>query len=178
MNFSELIKCIRNGDEHRTSVIIDNLKEVLEKYLIFELGANDEDARDTVQDAFIIGIEKIQAGEIEDKDKLLAYFMTTSRNLYLGRQRKITEHNYDRLPSHTAVKPRQISHLISEERKNLLEKCLEMITDSYEELMRYWLNHADDDAAAVAKHFKISVNNVWTRKHRALKALQECLKKN
>ena len=91
--------------------------------------------------------------------------------------RKHKEESYEEVPDSYKQDGDQLKNLLEEERQVVLEKCMNELRPDYKEYISYWFRHAGDEAAAVAKHFKISVNNAWTKKHRIIKMLKECCRK-
>lgn len=71
----------------------------------------------------------------------------------------------------------QVDLLVTEERKKALQACMAGLDDSSREFILYWLEHPEARSGAVARHFNISVNNVWIRRHRIVKKLSECIQK-
>lgn len=102
---------------------------------------------------------------------------TTCRNNYLNAQDKGAQENYNEPPSRAAGKGRQLDSLYTKERQKWLEFCLEKLSDTYKSFMKFWLKHPNYDASVVADKFDISVESAWTRKHRAIKKLNHCIKK-
>ena len=177
MEYSELVGALQNGDDVRVNNIMREMVPRLVRFLQIHMGAGKDDAEDCVQHSIELALSVIRAGKLNDSDKILSYMMTTCRNNYLKLRGKKREVNYDRIPDERYHEPSQIRSILEQERKKILEKCLKELKEGYRRFIEYWFEHPDSDADVVASHFNISVNNVWTRKHRVIKRLNECYQK-
>jgi len=177
MDFSKLVTYVEEGDDRAVNQILAGMQAVLQRYLESRFNARPDDAKDSVQDTLIISMELIENGEIRQPEKLHSFMLTTCRNNYLNAQKKGAHQNYSQTPLNARSNPRQLDRLYSDERKKLLEICLEKLTDTYRSFMEFWFKHPNYDASVVADKFDISVNSAWTRKHRAIKKLNHCVTK-
>lgn len=174
MDYSELIAALQNGDDVRVNTILKEITPRLIRYLEIRLGATTRDAEDAVQRTLERTLGKLREGRLDNKERVLSYLMTTARNIYFKEQDKITESNYDKVPSSEFNAPEQLETMIDEERKRILELCLEQLDDMYRRFIEYWFTHPDAETEMAADHFNISKNNAWIRKHRVIKKLNEC----
>lgn len=177
MEYSELVEALQGEDVIRVNKILEDLIPRLIRFLEIHMGAPRIDAEDCVQYSMELTLEVIRAGKLNDSEKVLTYLMTTCRNNYLKSREKKKEIIYDEIPKNRFHEPSQITSLVEQERKSILERCIEELKGVYRSFIEYWLEYPDSDADAVAEHFNISVNNVWTRKHRVIKQLNECYEK-
>ena len=175
MDYTELYDAILNDDNSKVTELMSQLIPALMGFLRASMRASDADAKDCIQQALLLTIEKIKEDKIRDPSKLKFYLLTACRNIYL---RMIKHHNIslDETNPYHAVEPaKQLKNLLDEEKQRLLSFCLEHLNTDYYEFINYWLENPDTDAPTVAKFFNISVNNAWIRKHRIIKMLNECI---
>jgi len=173
-DFSELIRAVQEGDDELANELLSDLTRVLISYLQTRKGASYDDAADCAQQTILLTYEAIKEDRIEDADRIFSYLMTTCKNNYYKLRENRKEYHYDRLPENPKIGPLQINRLYEQERKRILNECINSLKDDYREFIKYWFQNPDSDATEVAKHFNISVNNAWVRKHRVIKMLQEC----
>lgn len=177
MEYSELVEALQTGDKARVNKILEDLIPRLIRFLQIHMGADKNDAEDCVQFSLEVTLDVIREGNLNDSGKIMNYLMTTCKNTYLKSQEKKREILYDELPYDQFHGPTQLETLVDEERKRILKHCIEKLKKNYRVFIRYWFRHPNASADKVASHFDISVNNVWTRKHRVIKRLHECYKK-
>lgn len=176
MEYSELVQALHEGDDARINAILRDLIPRLRRFLEIHMGAKKRDAEDCVQQSLELALDVLRKDKLKDPDKILTYLMTTCRNNYLKEQEKKREVTYDRVPTNQFHDPSQFKSLVDKERMEILKRCLDELKVAYRRFIQYLFEHPDSDADKVADHFDISVNNVWTRKHRIIKQLNECFK--
>lgn len=174
MDYSELVDALQNGDDQLVNRIIKDMRPRLVRFLEIHMNASRSDAEDCVQHSLERALDILRAGKLKNKDRVLSYLITTCRNNYLKEQERNKEVNYDKIPSTEFNDPDQIRSIIDKERREILEYCLDELKEMYRRFIEYWFDHPDSDAGTVADYFDISVNNVWTRKHRVIKKLNRC----
>lgn len=176
MGYSELLEYVKTENEKGISQVINEMEPVLERYLMYECGAPREDAQDSVQDAIIIGLQKIKSDAIDNPDSILSFLMTTCRNEFYNKQRKISEQPYGgTLPYDVSSHPKQLDNLYEQDQKRLLEYCLETLSDTLKTFIMYWMQNPKYGAKQIASYFDITENTAWTRKHRAINNLRKCV---
>src|SRR5699024_6442576 len=141
------------------------------RFLCVHMNAEEHDAEDCVQQAFLKGIEAIKEENLRQTDQILSFFLTSCRNNYLNLQKKNHTQPFKKTPPGFGHQPYQLQKLLDKEQKQHLEECLQQLSERYREFIDYWLSFPDSDATAAATHFEISVSNAWTRKHRIIKKL-------
>lgn len=176
MEYSELVQALQDGDDVRVNAILHDLIPRLRRFLEIHMGAQKSDAEDCVQQSMELALDILRKGKLKDPDKILSYLMTTCRNNYLKEKEKKREVTFDRVPTNQFHDPRQFKSLVDKERMKILERCLDELKEVYRRFITYLFDHPDSEAEKVAEHFNISVSNVWTRKHRVIKQLNECYK--
>lgn len=176
MEYSELVEALHAGEDAKVNEILQDLIPRLIRFLQIHMGAQKIDAEDCVQHSLELTLDVIREGNLNDSEKILTYLMTTCRNNYLKSREKRREILYDELPYNQYHAPAQFESLLDKERTRILQQCIEELKGGYRKFIEYWFKHPDSDAGDVAAHFNISVNNVWTKKHRVIKQLNECYK--
>lgn len=175
MDFSNLVDAVNNNDRERVSAMLNKLSPMLIKYLRIRMNADQVDAEDCAQQTILQTLESIEEDNIRDPERIYSYILTICKNFYLKMVEPSREFNYEDLPDHSARSPDQISQLINEDKQRILEYCMEQLSEDYRLFIEYWFDNPGSDAQEVAGHFDISVNNAWTRKHRVIKMLNECV---
>ncbi len=178
MNYSSLVYAVQNNDKKEINRIINRIYPILHSYLIGRFNANTEDAEDCVQDALISSLESIRQNKIRNPDMILSFMLSATRNNFYRLHNRNREIPYASMEYKTSQPSLQFSRLVEEEVEAQLYVCVKKLNKNYREYLLYWFKHADDPASEIAKHFKISLSNAWTRKHRAQKMLEECLQKH
>lgn len=174
MDYSELVEALQNGDDVKVNKILKEIIPRLVRFLEIHMRASKSDAEDCVQYSLERAWEVLREDKLDNPDRVLSYLMSTCRNNYLKEQEKKREVNYDKVPSSEFNNPNQVKSLLDRERERILERCLEELKGMYRKFIQYWFDYPESDAELAASHFGISVNNVWTRKHRVIKKLNEC----
>ncbi|MGM0505812.1 MAG: RNA polymerase sigma factor [Bacteroidota bacterium] len=177
MDYTPLVKAVQNGDQVTTNKLISEATPILIRMLMARMNASRLDAEDAVQSMFAYVIEAIREGKIHNPSGLLAYMIKTCRHNYLKSLREYTVNYELGMSGEPATEAVQLERLIESERMDLYQDCLDHLKDDYREFFEYWVTHPDAPAIDVAREFDISVNNAWTRKHRVIKWLQECIKR-
>ena len=178
MDYSRFVRAVIQNNEEELNELSKIIFKVLLKFLIARMGASYADAEDSAQNTLLLVIEKIRQEQLDNPDAVIYYLFTTAKNDYLKQQTKQKEVNYEDIPSSHSAKGDQLEKLLSAERLDILKACMKLLKKDYFEYIQYWFDHPGDEAVVVADHFGISVNNAWTKKHRILQILKECVKKN
>ena len=177
MKYSELIDAFQEQDDARVNKILKELTPRLLKFLRIHMGADPDDAKDAVQQAFADTLDVLREGRLQDPEKLLTYLMTASRNIYLKKSRSEVEINHEMTTRHHFQVPQQLKKLLEKEKFEILEECLDELNEDYRTFIDYWFAHPDSETREIAEHFGITRANSWTRKHRIINKLNECYKK-
>ncbi len=178
MDYSQFVKAIHENNKKELDKQSIVITRVLIKFLRVRLNASQEDSEDCVQNTLLFVIEKIKEEKLHNPDSIIYYLFTTAKNEYFKLRAKNKESNYDEIPDSHAKEPDQLKNILSKERQEVLNRCLAKLKPDYFEYISHWFKHPGDEAVVVASHFNISVNNAWTKKHRILQILKECVQKN
>lgn len=177
MNYSKLVEAIKNDDKRLTNTLCAELHERLKNYLIATAGAPPELAEDSVQNMFEYLIPKIRRDEITSPSGILRYMQTGVRHNYLKLIRKKESISMDADCDMIPVDPEQVWELVDREKREILAGCIGKLTPHYKELIEFLMVYPNAEPEDMASKFNISVSNVWVRRHRAIKLLNECVTK-
>lgn len=177
MDLSELYNAILIDDQYKIDRILGHATSALIKYLKINMQATDADAKDSVQQALLLTYEKIKSNKIRDPSKLYYYLLTAAKNIYLRMSKRNNLAFDESNPYHASNPATQLNILIDKEKQKLLSVCLEELNDSNRDFIEYLFKKPKTDAKTIARHFNITVNSAWTRKHRIIKMLGDCVEK-
>lgn len=175
MDYAPLVNAIREGDRETANRLISDATPILIRMLKVRMNATQEDAEDAVQMMFLYVVNAIKEGRIDNPSGLLSYMVVTCRHNYLKKQEGFRPGLLEEQVSEPIQQASQLSSLIDQEKKKIYAECIELLKNQSKEFYRYWVRHPDSSASEIAKHFGISINNAWTRKHRIMKSLQKCV---
>lgn len=174
MDYANLVTAVQENNSQEANKIIEALRPRLIAFLRIHMNANQADAEDCAQDSLLTSLEVIKEDRLNNPDQVVSYILSICRNNYLKMQKKKRPEATDEIPDDHQQAPTQLQSLLDEEQQQLLEWCLDQLKERYQKFMAYLFDHPDAHAKKVANHFDISINNVWTRKHRLIKKLGEC----
>lgn len=177
MNFGELVLAIQNNDREKTRSLLNKLRPTLIKFLLVHVNASTHDAEDCAQNTLLIAIEKIRADQLTKPDSLISYLLTTAKHEYFKTVGRNREYTYENLPVTRSQKADQLLRILDKERMEHLKICVDQLDPENRRFIQYWFDHPDHEASVVAGMFNMSISNVWTKKHRIIKELQQCVKK-
>jgi len=177
MDYSNLVKAIRENDSQMVNELIEALRPRLIAFLRVHMNASRADAEDCAQDSLLDSIAVIQEDRLNNPDRVVSYILSTCRNNYLKMQKKMRPQAVEDVTENQQRAPRQLQSILDKEQQRLLEWCMSQLKKEYQKFMKYWFDHPDAHTNKVAAHFDISVSNTWTRKHRLVQKLNECYRK-
>ena len=152
------------------------LRPIIMRYLMTMMKADINDAEDIVQNVFLYTINQISSGGINEPDRLGAYLIKAARNQFISFKRKIQLDELDDEPGYFASLSEQIDALVEEEKLEALRACVDTLEETNKSFMQFWLAKPDEKAEVLAKYFDMTVSYVFTKKHRLIKVLAECVK--
>lgn len=175
--FTELVDAVVNKDDDRCNEILSELRPVIIRFLSVHYSASHEDAEDCTQNTLMIALEKIRNHQLSKPESILSYLFTTAKRELLNMNRY-----YKEMPAEDGFlngiqSPEQLMRLIDKEKYELLQLCVEEMDDKSREFIQYCMEYPGHSASLIADHFSVSVGSVWTRKHRIIKKLQQCISK-
>lgn len=145
--------------------------------MLIHMNVDGAEAEDCVQEAILSFWKALEENRIENPKKLHTYLLSTCRNTYLNRNAKTTEVLSETVSEDYFEDPQQLRRLVEEERWAIVHDCIDELNEGYRTFIKFWYDHPKYEAESIARHFKMSVNNAWTRKHRIIKILKSCFQK-
>lgn len=177
MDYSKFVNAVLESDQATITEQVNVITPVLVKFLTVRLDADFHDAQDCAQNTLLIAIEKIRDDKLLNPDAIINYLFTTAKHEYFSMLSKDREKNYQDLPEHHSAQGDQLHRLLDKEKMSLLKRCVEALKVDYRKFIEFWFQNPDYETSVVADHFGISISNAWTKKHRVINTLQECLEK-
>jgi RNA polymerase sigma-70 factor (ECF subfamily) len=130
-------------------------------------------AEDLVQDALLLVIQKLRAGEVRDHEQLASFILGTcrmlARNKIRGEARRRAILDRFEIPAGVFESPAGAGLDASR-----LAECMQTLSERARTVTVLTF-YADRSAAEIAEEMWISANNVRVMRHRALAALQQCM---
>lgn len=179
----KLFQAITNADVLSQDSLIEDMRSSLTGFLQIELRASLEEAEESTQDAFLTTIEAIKKGALENPEKVASYLITSAKYAFLkmrknkkpteGLNPELLEMEDDESPDQ--FEERQNTTLLDEDRQRALNSCIRKLDQASKLFIKHLFTYPDKNAEELAKRFKTSKNNVWTKKSRIIKQLNECV---
>lgn len=177
MDYSKFVNAVLEKDETTIAKQVNVITAVLIKFLTVRLDASIQNAKDCAQSTLLIAIEKIRNDKLNNPDVIINYLFTTAKHEYFKQLSKEREVYFKDLPEYHSSAPDQLDRLLDEEKMGILKQCMEALKADYRKYIEYWFQNPGYETVVVADHFNISVSNAWTKKHRVIQVLQECVQK-
>lgn len=180
MNYSdtEILYAIRTGDDDRalSSLYQSLLPKV--KNLVRQNGGDQEDALDIFQDAILIFYKHVKMNKFNEAHSIAAFVYTVSRNLWINHVKK-KKRNVDIGEQEIPISSDDniLSHLITQEREEIVTKLLSSLGDTCRQLLTYTLFHRftmkeisqkmafSSEDVAKTKHYKCKQRLIQTVKN-------------
>lgn len=175
MDYTKLVTALKDGTSKELDSLYEETFDILCSYLRTNMRANEPDAKDCAQHALVKTLERIQKNAIREPESIYSYLLQSARNRYLRVRYEHNRSNYQEDMEAYVPVEEQIDILSTREEQDALENCLDQLNGKSRNLIEYLLEHPDSQARDVAVRFGISVNNVWTKKHRIIKILSDCI---
>src|SRR5680860_582249 len=128
MEFSELVEAITSGNTPKINELLKKIRPRLICFLQVHMNAGIEDAEDCTQETLLKSVEAIKNGGVHDADHILSFLLSACHNNYLNFIRKKKEQTYEEMPKGFGRQPLQLLELLDEERKKLLEWCIQHLS--------------------------------------------------
>lgn len=172
-----LVEAIQSGDNAKISREWGKLQPILKNYLIGMMGASSEDAEDCIQQSMMTVIEKVNEGSIQNPESIKSYlFQCCKRNYY-----RIIDHSKKELTLDEqdiqSTPGDQIERLVEAQNKQLMQQCIAKLDEPSQHFIYEAVYNDKKSLSDLAKDLQISPNAAWTRKHRIINKLIECVQK-
>lgn len=175
MDYSELIPAIKNGDQVTSSRLCSKATPIFKNYLFKKFSADPNDADEAIQQMYEYIILKVLEDDFENPKGILSYMLKTCRHNYIKLAREKNRPDIENISAEPISEAQQIWQLVNEEEQEILKYCTEKLREGYKEFINYWFDFPNASAGEAAEYFNISINNAWTRKHRIINKLNECI---
>lgn len=175
MDYSALVVAIKNGDQKTSSRLCSEATPILKRYLLKKFSADPNDAEEAIQQMYEYIVIKVLEDDFENPKGILSYMIKTCRHNYIKLAQEKNRPDIENISREPVSEARQIWQLINEEEQEILQYCTEKLRENYKEFINYWFSFPNATANDAAEFFNISVNNAWTRKHRIINKLNECV---
>lgn len=178
LDYSELVVTLLDGENRKADKLMEELIPKLEDYLKVVMGSDESTAKECAQQAFLNVYEHIMQNKIKVPKYVLSYLLKACRNEYIRYRKNENRFAYDEdVSSHMVEPAMQVERLIDEERKQVLQTCLEELDEESRKFITYFMANPDATTKDACKHFKLTSANVRTKKSRLVKQLHEAYKK-
>ncbi len=178
VDYSDLVEALRYGDEETANQLLKEVMPRLEDYLRVVMSASPIEAKECAHQAFLEVFERIREDKILESKYIFSYLITTSRHTFLHYKKSQHRFAFDLDEQRHRVEPAvQIEALIDEERKQILEECLDELDPDDKALISYMLANPDATTREISKKFGLSAANVRTKKSRLTHRLHHSFKR-
>jgi RNA polymerase sigma factor (sigma-70 family) len=180
VNYSdtEILKAIRAGDDDRAlSALYQTLLPKI-KNMVRQHGGGQEDALDIFQDALLVFYKHVKMSKFNEEHSIAAFVYSVSRNLWINLVKK-KKRNVELGDQEMPLAPDEdvLSHLITEEREEMVTKLISSLGDTCRQLLTYTLFHKfsmkeisekmafSSEDVAKTKHYKCKQRLIQTVKN-------------
>ncbi len=172
VDYSSLVSYLQMQKTRKANELLEEVIPKLVDYLKVTMGADENTAKECVQQAFLNVYERILDDKIRDPKTILSYFMQTSRNELLNLQASRKRYSNYEIPEEGMVEPaEQIDRLVDEERAQALKVCLTKLDEDSRVFISYFLNNPGVSSKQASVEFDMTEGNVRTKKSRITKQL-------
>lgn len=175
MDYSQLVFALKSGDMRTANQLIGEATPILKKYLVSKVNASSDDADDAIQQMFEYVIPKIISDDIKNPSGILSYMLKASRHSYFKILRDFDLDKFDEIEEQLVTEADQAWKLMDEEQASLLMRCIESLRKGYREFASFIFSYPGANTEDIAENFGLTPANAWTRKHRVLKKITDCV---
>ena len=179
VDYSELVYALRQNEEGKANELAEEVLDRLEDYLQVVLNADEQDAEECAQQAFLNVYEQIEKDNIREEKYIFSYLIRACRHEYFRYTKEQHRFNnpMDGHEEHLVDPAEQVDNLMDEDRQQILEACLKELRDDRRKFIEYFIDKPDASTKQAAAHFDLSGANVRTKKSRILSRLHHCFKR-
>jgi len=171
-DYSELVTAIQQGDDETSERLLRELSQRLISYLCVVMNAPVEAAKDCVQEAILITLEKIKEDKIKYSKAVFAYLINTARNEYLRYNKGAYQFDpFEDSIRHLATPAQQV------ERMKILEQCISEMVATRRKFIKFYFEDLSRTNKDAMKRFKMSSGAVRAKKSHIVSELHECYKR-
>ena len=178
VDYSELVEALHKGDDAKASELLSEVIPRLEDYLQVVMRAEENAAKECVQQAFLDVFEQVRKDNIRNSKYIFSYLIKAARHEYMRFVKRQHKFEYDdEAFNQDYESEEQIQHLLDKERQRILEECLSELRKKSRQFIEYFMDKPDATTEDAMGEFDISSANVRTKKHRILSRLHHCYKR-
>lgn len=179
LDYSELVFALQENNEGKANEILEEVLPRLKDYLKVTMNADEQEAEECTQQAFINVYEQILKENIKKEKYIFSYLIRACRNEYLSYSKNQHRFNspVEENPQHFVEPADQIKNLLDKDKQRILEECLEMLQEDEREFIEFFIDNPDATTKEAGKKFDISGANVRTRKSRITSRLHHCFQR-
>ena len=177
MEFRSLLDAIKEKDDAKIAHWHDVVSNMMIKYLRTRYKATQQDAEDCTYESMLTIMEMIRDGE-KMPGNPGGYLRMTIRNNYFKMKKKndlkvgdeVLESESNGLDLENSFAKRELM--------DILNMCVDKLADVSRTFITFFLSRPGIRAEEVAARFDSTLSNVWVKKHRIQKELEECVRKS
>jgi len=178
VDYSELVEALHKGDDAKASELLAEVIPRVEDYLRVVMRAEENAAKECVQQAFLDVFEQVRKDNIRNSKYIFSYLIKAARHEYIRYVKRQHKFEYDDGALSEAYESgEQIENLLDKERQRILKECLNELRAQSREFIEYFMDKPDASTVEASDEFDISGANVRTKKHRILSRLHHCYKR-
>lgn len=175
----EIAARIAAGDRAAEGELVQHTRFGLWMVLV-KRGCSKDEAEDLAQEALIVALRRLRAGELEDPSRISGYLLRTALYMQRGAQRRLSEsrtvYEVEKVDQFADEKADPLAHLDRSERQDLLRRALSWLSQprDRELLHRHYL--LEEDKSEVCAKLDLSVEHFDRVLHRAKQRLAKLMK--
>ena len=172
----EIINRVRANDRTVLGELFIRYKKMIFSY-VQSNGGNEQDSEDMLQEAIIVFWQKVCSGNFELTSKIGTYLLAVARNKWYAEIRKLNKFTDTELSEDVNDgQDSQLDIVISEEKKQSVQKALEAIDPACKQLLLYFY-FEKRNLEEITKIMKFVNSNVTkSKKYQCKKALESILR--
>ena len=179
VDYSELVYAVQQNREGKANELLEELMDRLKDYLQVVLNADEKDAEECTQQAFLNVYEQIKKDNIREEKYIFSYMIRACRHEYFRHSKE--QHRFNNPmedhKEHLVDPAEQVENLMDKDRQKILEACLKELREKSRTFIEYFIDKPDATTKEAAAHFDITGANVRTKKSRILSRLHHCFKR-
>ncbi len=170
---------IMAGDQAAEGELVQRSRFALWMILV-KRGCPREEAEDLVQEALIVAIARLRAGEIDDPGRINGYLLRTALYMRRGTQRRLAEtrtvYDAESLDSYADDRADPLAELDRNQREDLLRRALSWLRQSRDRdlIRRHCL--LQQDKQEICRDMDLSLDHFDRVLHRARRRLADLLR--
>lgn len=179
VDYSELVYALQQNKEGEVNDLLEELLSRLRDYLKVVLNADEKEAEECVQQAFLKVYEQIKEDNIREEKYIFSYMLRACRHEYFRFSKE--QHRFNNPmedhKEHLVDPAEQVQNLMDKDRQKILEACLKELRKKSRQFIEYFIDKPDATTKEASAHFEISGANVRTKKSRIISRLHHCFKR-